>query len=80
MLYRILLTTEGHTLARAEKRRSDAAMLAAETVAHDRIAAHGGLDTKRGHRAMAAVQAIDPRKGGTADVYGATLFITPSRS
>lgn len=80
MLYRILLTSNGETLARTERRRSDAAQLAARRIAYDRVVAHGGLDTKRGHAVMAAVDAIDPARGGTAEIYDATLFVTPSRS
>jgi hypothetical protein len=75
MLYRIHLGDQSTT-----RRRSDAAMLAAERMAYDRIADHGGLDTQQGHDAMARVCGLDPARGGTVEVYGAILYLTPSIS
>lgn len=63
------------------RKRSDAAMLAAERAAYDAIAGFAGLDTAWGHKAYAAVKSIDPRKGGMVVIRpGCALYLTPSVS
>ena len=78
MIYRILVTGPGDYRRSTTRKRSDAALLYAERVAYDVIAGQAGLDTLWGHKAMNAVQAIDPRKGATVVIRDYVLYFTPS--
>jgi len=82
MIYRIFLSpgNTGSEPQRQQRRRADAAALAAERIAYDVIASNGGLDTRQGWAIMDKVRALDVRRGGTVEMYGRTLFVTPSVS
>jgi hypothetical protein len=75
MLYRIYSTGPGSD-RHLTRRRSDAALLAAENLAYELISGQGGLDTDWGHAAMQKVRGLDPRKGGTVSIQAYTLFLT----
>lgn len=77
MLYRIAVPSLGISDSR---KRSDAAMLAAERAAYDAIAAQAGLDTLWGHAAMRKVRDLDPSRGGQVTLGSYTLFLTCDRS
>ena len=78
MLYRIYST--GQPDRHLTRKRSDAALLAAENLAYELIAGQAGLDTTWGHAAMQRVRDLDPRKGGTVTIRDYTLFFTCDRS
>ncbi len=84
MLYRIVITHESGSPALKvsnSRKRRDAAEQLAEYMAYQHVKDHAGLDTAWGNKARLAVRAIDPRLGGTADLFhGYFLTITPSRS
>jgi hypothetical protein len=62
------------------RKRSDAALLAAENVAYDLIAGQAGLDTPWGRKAMQAVRNLDPSRGGSVMVGDHAIFLTCDRS
>ncbi len=80
MRYSIYLSNPDHLPAREYRRRADAAALLVERMAYDVIASNGGLDTAQGHAIMAKVRALDVRRGGTVEMYGRFMIVTPQVS
>ncbi len=79
MIYRVTYTSPGRPPVSDSRRRADAAEYLARRVAYDLIASQGALDLPWGHKAMAAVEGLDVRQGGTVGIGDYTLFVTCSK-